>query len=235
MIKMVVSSFYNTLIDKEEAIPTSTMLEIERLRSKGIIFAVCTNRLYQEVLDYNRDFPFLDYIISLNGGYIYDVGKGKCLSKNKITSSSLSKIKKLFEEYPITYYTENQAITKETELGDKNIYKIEIEIQTEEEKEKLQKLNVESSILYYQDKKILEITSNKSSMFSGVDQVALKTGSNLKDIIGICANESDYSLVKNIARSYIMKNSCDKLKKITKKITTSNEEKGVENILKRIK
>ena len=40
MIKMVVSSFYNTLIDNEEAIPVSTMLEIERIRKKGIIFSV---------------------------------------------------------------------------------------------------------------------------------------------------------------------------------------------------
>ena len=59
MIKMVVSSFYNTLIDEEDAIPTSTMLEIDRIRKKGIIFTICTNRLYTELLEYNRDFPFI--------------------------------------------------------------------------------------------------------------------------------------------------------------------------------
>ena len=64
MIKMVVSGFYNTLLDEEEAIPTSTMLEIERIRQKGVAFTICTNRLYTEVLDYNKDFPFLDYIVS---------------------------------------------------------------------------------------------------------------------------------------------------------------------------
>ena len=47
---MVVSSFYNTIINKEEAIPTSTMLEIDRIRQKGIIFSICTNRQYNEIL-----------------------------------------------------------------------------------------------------------------------------------------------------------------------------------------
>ena len=66
MIKMVVCSFYNALINEEEAIPTSTMLEIERLRKKGIVFSICTNELYKEIIDYNRDFHFVDYIIYIN-------------------------------------------------------------------------------------------------------------------------------------------------------------------------
>lgn len=232
---MVVSSFYNALIDKEEAIPTSTMLEIERIRSKGILFCVATNRSYQEVLEYNRDFPFLDYIVSLNGSYVYDVGKEKYLSKNKLTTSTVKKIKVLFEGYPITFYTEEKPVKKVENPEETNVYKVEIEVDSEEEKKKLQKLNVESSMFEKEGKKYLEIISNKSSMFFGVDQVALKTGTNLKEIIAICANESDMSLVKNIERSYIMKNSCPALRKVTKKVTSSNEEKGVENILKRIK
>jgi len=235
MIKMVVSSFYNALIDEEDAIPTSTMLEIERIRAQGILFCVATNRSYQEVLEYNKDFPFIDYIISLNGSYIYDVEKEKSLSKNKLTTATIKKIKTLFDGYPAVFYTEKEKLKEIEDVENTNVYKIEIEIEDLEEKKKLQKMNVESSIFEKDNKKYLEITSNKSSMFFGVDQVALKTGTDLKEIVAICANESDASLVQNIARSYIVKNSCRKLKKITKRITFSNDEKGVENILKRIK
>jgi hydroxymethylpyrimidine pyrophosphatase-like HAD family hydrolase len=42
MIKIVVSSFYNTLINYEEAIDASTMLEIDRIRNKGILFTILT-------------------------------------------------------------------------------------------------------------------------------------------------------------------------------------------------
>ena len=235
MNKMVVSSFYNALIDREDAIPTSTMLEIERIRKKGILFCVATNRTYQEVLDYNRDFPFIDYIVSLNGSYVYDVEKKKCLLKNKLTTSTVKKMKTIFADYPILFYTEDSVLKEVENPEETNVYKIEVEIKEKEDLLKLQKINVETSLISIQGKEILEVISNKSSMFFGVDQVALKTGTDLKAIIAVCANESDASLVKNITRSYIVKNSCEKLKKITKKVTTSNDEKGVENILKRIK
>ena len=77
MIKLVISSFYNTLIDSEEAIARTTISEIDRIRKKGIYFSVSTNGLNQEVLDYNKDFSFVDYIISLNGSCVYDVNKNK--------------------------------------------------------------------------------------------------------------------------------------------------------------
>ena len=133
MIKMVVSSFYNALIDKEEAIPTSTMLEIERIRSKGILFCVATNRSYQEVLEYNRDFPFLDYIVSLNGSYVYDVMKEKCLSKNRLTTSTIKKIKNIFKDYPTTFYTETEALKTVDNPEETNVYKVEVVIDSEEE------------------------------------------------------------------------------------------------------
>jgi hydroxymethylpyrimidine pyrophosphatase-like HAD family hydrolase len=235
MIKMVVSSFYNALIDPEDAIPTSTMLEIERIRKKGILFCVATNRSYREVLEYNKDFPFVDYIVSLNGSYIYDVGKGNCLSKNKLTTASIKKMKALFGKYPIKYYTEKEELSDLVDIENTSVYKIEVEIEDEAELKKLQKINVETSIFEYRGKKYLEVISNKSSMFFGTDQVALKTGTTLKEIIAICANESDCSLVKNIERSYIVKNSPEKLRRIAKKVTYSNADKGVENILRRIK
>ena len=54
----------------------------------------------------------------------------------------------------------------------------------------------------------LEIVSGKNSMFSGVDQIGLKNNFALKDVIAVCANESDYSLVTNIPYSYVIKDSC---------------------------
>ena len=110
MIKMVVSSFFNTLIDSEEAIPTSTMLQIEKLRKRKILFSICTNRPYKEVLEYNHDFPFIDYIISLNGSYIYDVEKEKCLFKSKLSSINLKKILSLFEQEKMIFYTEEEIL-----------------------------------------------------------------------------------------------------------------------------
>ena len=231
MIKMIVCSFYNTLINDEEAIPTTTMLEIERLKKKGIIFAICTNDLYQDVLDYNRDFPFMDYIISLNGSYVYDVERKRCLFKSKLSLPNLKKVKEYFDPEKTTYYTENNSFQKITNNLEQSIYKVEVEI-TEEELSKIKKMNITTSMINKHGKDLLEITSNKGNMFSGIDQISLKTGISLKDILVIGANESDYSLITNITNSYIMANSCEKLKQTKAKKTLSNNEKGVEKILK---
>ena len=146
---MVVSSFYNTLIDKEEAIPSSTMLEIDRIRNKGIQFSVCTNHLYSEIIEYNHDFPFVDYIISLNGSYVYDVKKEKCLFKKKISTTNLNKLNSLFPNYKKYYYA---ATNIYNELVDEDIYKVEVEITDISETDKINKLNLNYSVLELNNK-----------------------------------------------------------------------------------
>lgn len=232
MIKMVVSSFYNTLVDSEEAIPTSTMLEIERIRKKGIVFSVCTNRTYQEVLEYNKDFPFIDYIISLNGSYTYDVSKNKALYKNKLTKALVKKVSTMYENYKIVYYSEDNIFNKYSDVEEKEIYKIEIELNDRKDLKETDKLNINKSILEKDNKLYLEITSNKSTMFTGVDKISIKTGIKLNEVLVIVSNESDVSLVSNIKNSYIMKNSSKLLKNMDTKKTLSNDSKGVEKILK---
>ena len=59
MIRMIVSSFYNTIIDEEDAIPTSTMFELDSYKEKGSVFTVLTNRGIDEVLYYNETDDFL--------------------------------------------------------------------------------------------------------------------------------------------------------------------------------
>lgn len=232
MIKMIVSSFYNTLINEEEAIPQSTMLEIERIRKKGIIFVVATNRLYQEVLDYNTDFPFIDYIVSLNGSIVYDVQKRKIIHKKKMTEASIKNISKLYEKDIITYYTEETNNNYLDDLKEKNIYKIEI--QTSEIKEKLKKINVNTSFFKKDSKNYLEIISHKASMFNGIDQIALKNNINLKEILVIAGNESDISMINNLKNSFVVENCAELLKKTKAQKTSSNNQNGVENILKEL-
>ena len=56
----------------------------------------------------------------------------------------------------------------------------------------------------------------------------------LNEILVIGGNDSEYELISNIPNNYVVSNSNDKLKKIAKKKTTSNNEHGVEKVLKRI-
>ena len=72
MKKMVVCTFENTLIDDEESISMKTMLEIDRLRNSGYLFTTISGNDLDYVLSYNRDFPFLDFIVFFDGAGIFD-------------------------------------------------------------------------------------------------------------------------------------------------------------------
>jgi len=234
---MVVSSFYNTIINKEEAIPTSTMLEIDRIRQKGIIFSICTNRQYNEILEYNKDFPFVDYIISLNGSIVYDVKSEKIIYQKKLTKTNINKIYKFLPDINYSFYSQDSVYKNISEIEDKDIYKIEIELSDNEEiiKNKLKNLPLNISVFEYNDKRYLEINSNQASMFSGVDKISLKKDLDLSNIIAISGNESDISLAKNIKRNFVVKNASKELRKYAYKVIKSNSEKGVETVLSKIK
>ncbi|MBR5370145.1 MAG: HAD family phosphatase [Bacilli bacterium] len=231
MIRIVVSSFYNTLINSEEAIPTSTMLEIDRIRNNKVLFAVSTNGIYKEILDYNKDFPFVDYIISLNGSYVYDVLNNRCLYKQKIAKNDIKKIYNSFKNYNIHYYTDNSILNNYNETLNKEIYKIEIENFSNIN---IENINCNLSVLERNNKKYLEIISNKCNSFIAVNEINKINNISKKETLVIAGNDSDIELVKNISNSYVVSNSSTKLKKIAKNKTSSNDEHGVEKTIKNI-
>ena len=222
MKRMMISSFYNTLIDKEDAIPMSTMLEIDKLRKKGILFSVCTNRDKEDVLYYNHDYPFIDYIISFNGNYIYDVNNDKCIYSNPLKTRVIKEIEKLFNDSKIIYYKE-----------DNMVYKIEIEVSKKKicTINKLSNIDVYSSIFKYNKEYFIEITS--SNIANAVKYLSTKLKLSPTDIASVIGNLSEKELIDNIENTYVVSNSPKELKKLTSKKTKSNNSKGVENIIKK--
>ncbi len=231
MKKLVVSSFYNALIDSEEAIPFSTMLEIERIRKQGDIFTVCTNNLYTEVLSYNRDFPFLDYIVSLNGSCVYDVKKEKYLLKKKLSTLIVKKIIRDYSDKKIRFFTTTGMFY---DVPNEDIYKIELEYSKKIDVEELRNLNVNISVFSYNKQKYFEITSSLVDNFTAIEKIMSHNKISLEETIVVGANEADIPLIKSIPNNYVVKNSPQILKKIATKKTNSNDSKGVEKVLRKI-
>ena len=231
MIRIVVSSFYNTLINYEEAIPTSTMLEIDRIRNNKVLFTISTNGGYKEILDYNKSYPFVDYIISLNGSYVFDVLNNKCIYKQKIAKNDIKKIYNSFKNYKIKYYTEDNILNSYNETLNKDIYKIEIENYSDIG---ILNLNCNLSVLEKNNTKYLEIISNKCNSYIALDKINQLNNINNKEVLVIAGNDSDIELVNNITNNYVMSNASDTLKKLSKKKTSSNNEMGVEKVIKNL-
>ena len=222
MIKMFITSFYNTLINTEEAISTSTIIEIDKLRNKNILLTICTNRTKEEVLYYNKDYPFIDYIIAYNGNYIYDVKRKKDILKTPLKKNIIKQIEKIYQDYNLSYYKENNEI-----------YKIEIKVSKKELNiiEKISDIDVNKSILFYKNEYFIEITEKNIS--NAVETLLKKLNINYDETIAVIGNDSEKLLTNIIKNTYAVSNASKNLKEKVNNKTTSNCLKGVEKVIKK--
>ena len=152
MKKMLVSSFNNTLISKDESISLPTMLAIDKLRSNNNIFVVATSSLLRTLIDYNESYIFSDYIISYNGAYIYNMKKDKTIFKKNIPSTILKKLTKL-KNNDMAFLTLNDTYY----LGKSYNYDFPIEITDINDFISFHKKDVYEVIIHYKKKDLDEI------------------------------------------------------------------------------
>lgn len=254
MYKLLISDFENTLIDEEDAIPLSTMLSLDRIRNKKIAYGVISKKNFKSVLDYNKDFPFVDYIIALDGAYVYDVSKDKPLFKRNISISIIKKIKKIFDDYNLCFYTLDWCnYTKEPVDGDNvrkigdfkvfsafhkdNIFKIEIRCKNKKEQTKvlnlLDELNLDISFFARNiDGYYIEIVMGECSRLEAIQRICKARHVGLKDTVVVGSDDDNVSVFKKVGLSFAVDNSSTKLKKAATKITVSNCDKAVETVIK---
>lgn len=239
MYKLIVSRFERALIDREEAISASTVTEIDNIRRKGVLFAVFTDGSFKDILDYNVDFPFLDYIIAYGGVYLYDVVHHKTIYKKKLTKTTIRTIIRYFSDYNIYAFTDNQKILIK-DLDDKNIYKLEIECPSKrvlndiEKKLDGLKLNIRCDFKKCDGHYILEIITNCISTSMAIEKICDIKKIKLEDVVGIGVDDRDISLLKKVGYKVAMGNATAHLKKEAEVITKSNDNSGVREILSKL-
>lgn len=243
MYKAVVSGFEDTLIDKYEAIDVSTMLEIDRIRKNKALFIVSSNNSLDYILPYNRDFPFLDFIIALNGAIVYDVNLERIILRKKILYSVVKKIVSKFFQYDIYVYTAFSRIKvrdlSDIESNKRDILKIDIynkkgSINNILKQLKLMNLELEYLVSEYDGEKFVEIVSLEASRFTGVEKILSKKKIVLSECGMIGGNIGDLEMVKKLNGDCVS-NAPYQLRKIAKNITVERDSKGVREFLEKIK
>lgn len=261
MKKLIVSDFDGTLVNKEEEIPTSTVMLIDDLRRKGYFFAIATGRSLKSILDYNHDFCFIDYIISSNGAYIYDTEKEKVIYKKNLLISNVKQIIKLLYDKSIIYLTDDvtwNLISKDAayeeefdvikvndypkflEENKNNIYKMEIYFQSMDEVQKaleiVESLNlkINANIQINNDKYMLEITHQDVNKYEGLRKICDKRKIDMNDVIAFGDGHNDIELIQNAGIGVAVENAVDELKKVADAITEDCNHKGVEKYLRKL-
>ncbi|MBR3049404.1 MAG: HAD family phosphatase [Bacilli bacterium] len=261
MYKLLVSDFDGTLLDSDEAIPLTTMVEIDRIRKDGCLIAISTGRVLKSVMDYNRDFPFIDYVISCNGAYVYDVNNKKVIYKKSVLASVIKKLKKLYGEYDINfcdtkYWYFLHGNNKERPLEERerrikdfdsfyeknksSIYKVEILFDDKKTCDRVYdeilELNLKITInkFIYNDYMYgVEITHKDVDKLIGIEKICNKNKISLDEVIGIGDSDNDISTIKNVGMGVCVSNASKEVKKIAKMKTSSNDTKGVEKVIKK--
>lgn len=258
MYKLLVSDFDGTLIDSDEAIPLSTMVEIDRIRRGGVKFVIATSRILKAVLDYNRDFPFLDYVISCDGAYVYDVVHRKAVWKKPLGAAVIKKIRKLYCKNPIYFCTiqesylchddvvfsevkrRRMAIAFFYEMYKDHIYKMEIKFSTKKERDsafsELNELAMKANFSKIDKKKDYRIIvmSKDAHKALGLEKICKKEHVSLKDVVCVGDSDDDIPIFLSVGKSVAVSNGSRKAKKIASMQTSSNETKGVEKAIKKL-
>ncbi len=232
MYKLVISKFERALIDSDEAISTSTIMKIDKIRSKKVLFCILTERPLNDVLAYNKDFSFVDYIIACDGAYLYDVVNDKTIYKKNITNSILKKILNNFSNYKI-YATSIDERFLITEFTNKKVYSLEIDCKNKNNlsivENKLEELNLNISILKKEN--TIKIIMDSISCNKAIEKICTLKKIDLKQVVGIGVDETDIPMIKLVGMKIAMGNASESLKKEVQIITSTNDEKGVKNIL----
>lgn len=262
--KILVSDFDGTLIDSEEAIPMSTVLAIDEFRNKGNKFVIATGRIPISILNYNKDFIFLDYVIACNGSYIYDMNQEKVIYKCPLPKQIVRTIKQSFEAtcciyfctpdrwnlYVSTIYQETKKRNLTSDIKDfnrflskntNNIYKIELHVKTEKKAngilEELKKLGLKIHYnlqIFDTNTYIIEITSENVDKYKGICVIAKEENVKVEDITAVGDSYNDIKMIQKVGCGIAVANACKEVKEVAKELTTSNDELGVEKILNKM-
>lgn len=239
MYKVVVSEFDRTLINSEEAISSSTVMEIDRIRNMGCLFCISTDRVLSDVLNYNKDFIFTDYIISCSGAYLYDVLNDKVIYKKNITNIVLKKILDNFSDYDIYAYLEDRCWLIKNIVKEK-IYKLEIVCPSKKilnsisEKLDELKLNIKFFSKKTDKNYVIEIIMDSVDKSVCLEKICKLRKISMDEVVYIGAFENDSFISKKVGYSVCMKNGDSSLKKECNMICPSNDDKGVKNVLSQL-
>lgn len=233
MYKLVVSGFDNVLINNEEAISTSTILEIDRVRNNGVLFAVLCDRGYKEVLEYNKDFSFVDYIISCNGACLYSTKTNEIIIDKSLDYTIVKYLINNLNEYNLFVITDTLRKDAFT-IMDEKIYMIEVQCNSKKDYNKLLdiissfKLNIKTFMKKVGKKYYLQIVSSSVSSDEVLEKIDNIDSSSL---VLICSEEKDALFYEKAGYKVAVSNASSSVKKICDKTTSSNDNKGVKKIL----
>ena len=227
---MVVSDFDGTLMNYPNQFDDKQLKVLSDLKNKGIKFCIVTGRSVSFFYQFPLLLNIIDYIISSNGGNIYDVKNKKFLLSICINNKSLDKLIKLGISNNNTFIiNELDKIYKYGNLKNIDSYKFKIEKQYNSEqmifyvnnndidefKDTIKNIEdiVINNINYKKEIYSIDINDKNVSKGNSVLWLCDYLDIDSKEVIAFGDGENDISMFKVIENSVCVENACLELKK----------------------
>lgn len=234
MYKMVISEFDRVLINSDEAISQKNIISIDGVRKRGVLFCIMTDRGLDDIISYNRDFPFIDYIILYNGAVIYDVSSNKEIYLKSIPKGIINKIISKLSSYKILAFykdrVDNLNMTSD-------IYQLQIDCKNSRDVKSVCKildnldLNISTFIRKDNGKYYILINSKTRAKNLSIRRLARECKIKLGDIIYIGREMEDEEIFKNVGLAVTDGSSDNRLIKCADDVFYSLEYDGIEKLL----
>ena len=110
-IKLIAFDLDGTLMTTDKRITQRTYNALKAASDKGVAIVPATGRFLRTVPQEIKDMPFVDYIISINGAYVFDVRNEKAIYRSEIPLQTSIDILSYFDSLPVAYdcYMDNDS------------------------------------------------------------------------------------------------------------------------------
>ncbi|HOZ54147.1 MAG TPA: Cof-type HAD-IIB family hydrolase [Bacilli bacterium] len=244
MKNMIVSDIDGTIIPREvtDDVLSNYTVSVFKDAMKDNVIVLATGRIFSNAIKLINKYNIGDYLIGLNGAFVYNIKKKKYLYKNKFPKKIAKKIvdianiksEKLYlctlnnwnfytnvEEYKNSLFPEEKLLNNPYDIINKeDIYKFEIYYNTDDKvKEfleliKYNKINISYNIIQRLNNKgyFIEVAYKDVDKYYGVKILSKKLKIRNENIIAFGDNSNDCTMVKGVGTGIAVSNAVEEVR-----------------------
>ena len=237
MVKVIFSDFDETLLNyhsDRNYFDDYQVSVLKRLKDRGILFCIVTGRSVNFFDKFSNILPYVSYIISSNGSYIYDVINKKCIYNKYIGFQEVLKISEYVEKnnYKLFYNSNGIQYKDRNNVDYNSCEQIIMSFGWKNLEDVLRDINdIEyvnyNNICRHDERYTIDVNDYKVSKGNGVRYLCEYLNINLDETIGFGDSDNDLSMFCVVGKSIAVSNAIDKVKNNADIVTFSVDDGGV--------
>ena len=237
MVRVIFSDFDETLLDyhsDKNYFDDYQVSVLKKLRDRDIKFVIVTGRSVNFFDKFSNILPYVSYIISSNGSYIYDVKEKNCIYSKYIIGKELLDLNNFIDINKYNIFYNSKGIQYKDSMGiDYNYCEQAIVSFKVNDIDKVLgyidglEYTTYSNICKHSDSCTVDINNYKVSKGNGIRYLCDYLDIDISNTICFGDSDNDLSMFKIVGKSIAMDNAIDEIKKSADDFTVSVDDNGV--------